>query len=291
LLTPVKPCDKVQTEHVVKYQPFLEGRTMAETGERAISRWHIVVACLAAICVIAEASTGVSKKSRSLVDCLISRKMPSTFADRAILAAADTHTAFKALGAYRGTRDQNLHLVEDLCPGQRKSSFGYGRKRPSRESYATAKSPDISWELYNTIRQAARDTARNHGLDEEKFLQLIGCESAGFDPNAKNINRDKYGRVKRDSLGRASIDRGLLQINNLAHPEVSDEDAYNWRKSLGWGARTAKVEYVAKKGEYKGQLISQAAWWYCYKKDEYLGYGIASIRAQPKTSIVASTDD
>lgn len=243
---------------------------MAETRERAISRWHIVVVSLAAICFIAEASTGVSKKSRSLVDCLISRKMPSKFADRAILAAADTHTVFKKMGEYRGTRDQNLHLVADVCP-ERNTSYGYGRGRRSRESYATRKNPGVPLDLYITIRQAARDTARNHGLDEEKFLQTIGCESDGFDPNARN------------GSNRRGVDRGIAQINSYWHKEVSDAQAYNWRWSLGWAARTMKVERVK-----NGEVFSQAAYWYCYKLPEYLAYGTASIRAKPNQNLLAS---
>lgn len=247
---------------------------MSQTRERAISRWHIVVVSLAAICFIAEASTGVSKKSRSLVDCLISRKMPSKFADRAILAAADTHTVFKKMGVeYRGTRDQNLHLVADICP-ERNSSYGYGRGRASRELYATRRNPRVPLDLYITIRQAARDTARNHGLDEEKFLQTIGCESDGFDPKARN------GRNRR------GVDRGIAQINSFYHKDVTDEQAYNWRWSLGWAARTMKVER-----KRNGEIFSQAAYWYCYKLPEYLNYGTASIRAQPKSSQFASNSD
>jgi len=233
----------------------------------------------------------------SWVDCLASLKKPNDYGSRAEMAAADTHYVMRK-APYKGTVEQNKHMLAHSCPNAnaglikkigkaaRRKASQYGLKRPSRESYATAKSPYISWELYHTIRQAIRDTARAHGVDENQALQLIGCESIGFNPKATNVSYITVNGVRI-----RTVDRGLGQINSYFHPEVTDAQAYNWRYSIGWTIRTAKVEFIPKKGKYKGELYSQAAWWICRSSPEYLDYGIASIRAQPKSSQFASNSD
>jgi len=62
--------------------------------------------------------------------------------------------------------------------------------------------------------QIIRKIAREQGIDEELAVRVAKCESS-LDEKAKHTNAD------------GSIDRGLFQINNKAHPEVSDEVAFN----------------------------------------------------------------
>lgn len=52
------------------------------------------------------------------------------------------------------------------------------------------------------------------GTSQETGLAVVAAES-GRDPNAKHINTD------------GSVDRGLWQINNVAHPDVSDATAFD----------------------------------------------------------------
>lgn len=254
----------------------------ADRGSKGNFLW-LVPLLMGGLIAVAAGSEGVSAKfsGDSWVACLISLKQPSSYAARKEMAEADTH-AIMSEGPYRGTAKQNRHMVRHSCPSARVSKSWYGRKRPSRESYAVAKSPNISASLYHEIRQAARDTARNHGLDEEKFLQTIGCESGGFYPKARNANRNRIrGRWVR------TVDRGIAQINDYYHPRVSDAQAYDWRFSLGYAARVMKVDTRLK----DGTPYSNAAQWYCYKLPEFLNYGVASMKAQPTSRVVASTSD
>ena len=52
------------------------------------------------------------------------------------------------------------------------------------------------------------------------IMQAIVMAESNGNPNAKNYNRDSSGRI-------ISTDRGLFQINDKAHPNVSDACAYN----------------------------------------------------------------
>lgn len=240
--------------------------------------WYIAAFIMGATIISAGASTPEVSQyffGDSWVKCLEHLGKPSSYAYRKTLAEADTHSVMRE-GPYRGTAKQNIHMLRHSCPKAKRSS-SYGKKK-SRESYETAKSSQITWEQYNEIAQAVRDTARRHGVDEKKALQIFGCES-GFYPRAHNAKN------------RRGVDRGIAQINSYHHPDVTDEQAYNWRWSIGWAIRNMKVEFVPKKGKYKGQLYSRAAWWVCWSDAAHLGYGIASIRAKPNTSVVASISD
>lgn len=57
-----------------------------------------------------------------------------------------------------------------------------------------------------------RRVALEMGVDPELAVRVARCES-NLDPKARNVNSPD------------SIDRGIFQINNKWHPEVSDEQA------------------------------------------------------------------
>jgi len=52
------------------------------------------------------------------------------------------------------------------------------------------------------------------GTSQEEGIAVVAAES-GRDPNAKHVNAD------------GSVDRGLWQINNVAHPDVTDATAFD----------------------------------------------------------------
>lgn len=60
-------------------------------------------------------------------------------------------------------------------------------------------------------------------------------------PNATGFNKS------------GSIDRGIAQINNQAHPEVSDAEAYNPRFAIHWAAAYDAALYQ-RCGSYAGAL-------------------------------------
>jgi len=66
----------------------------------------------------------------------------------------------------------------------------------------------------NTIAEIIRKVAENKGIDPELAVRVADCES-GLNPAAVNLNKD------------GSKDRGLYQINDKWHPEVSDKIAFD----------------------------------------------------------------
>lgn len=65
-----------------------------------------------------------------------------------------------------------------------------------------------------TIEDIISYTAKEEGVDPDLAIRVAKCES-GLDTKAININTD------------GSKDRGLFQINDKWHPEVSDEQAFD----------------------------------------------------------------
>ncbi|MCK4415505.1 MAG: transglycosylase SLT domain-containing protein [Candidatus Eisenbacteria sp.] len=69
-----------------------------------------------------------------------------------------------------------------------------------------------------TVEEAIKRIANDEGVDPNLAVRVAKCES-GLDPGAININP------------RGSRDRGLFQINDRWHPEVSDECAFDVERS------------------------------------------------------------
>jgi hypothetical protein len=66
-----------------------------------------------------------------------------------------------------------------------------------------------------SIEQTIRKIAKEEGVDPDLAVRVAKCENAKLDPKAINVNKD------------GSKDRGLFQINDKWHPEVSDEQAFD----------------------------------------------------------------
>ena len=65
-----------------------------------------------------------------------------------------------------------------------------------------------------TVEAQIRTIATQNGIDPDLAVRVAKCES-NFNPKAININTD------------GSEDRGLFQINNKFHPEVTDAQAFD----------------------------------------------------------------
>lgn len=65
-----------------------------------------------------------------------------------------------------------------------------------------------------TVEAHIRTIATQNGIDPELAIRVAKCES-NLDPQAINVNTDN------------SIDRGLYQINNKYHPEVTSAQAFD----------------------------------------------------------------
>lgn len=99
-----------------------------------------------------------------------------------------------------------------------------------------------------TIQETITYIAKKECVDPELCIRVARCES-GLNPTARNTNAD------------GSIDRGLFQINNKYHPEISDADADDVVKATQFFCRA-----------YKNKNLS---WWSASKKcwdiDKLLG--------------------
>jgi len=65
------------------------------------------------------------------------------------------------------------------------------------------------------MEQIIRWVAKEEGIDPDLAVRVARCENQKLDPKAVNINKD------------GSRDRGLFQINDKWHPEVTDEQAFD----------------------------------------------------------------
>jgi hypothetical protein len=65
------------------------------------------------------------------------------------------------------------------------------------------------------MEQIIRWVAKEEGIDPDLAVRVARCENPKLDPKAVNINKD------------GSRDRGLFQINDKWHPEVTDEQAFD----------------------------------------------------------------
>lgn len=76
--------------------------------------------------------------------------------------------------------------------------------------------------VQETVEEQIRRIAKEQGFQWPEYLvRLAHCESR-FDPNATNDN------------GYYGLDRGLFQINNFFHSEVTDEQAFDLEWSTKW---------------------------------------------------------
>jgi len=69
--------------------------------------------------------------------------------------------------------------------------------------------------LEQTTEEIIKWIAKEESVDPDLALRVAKCENPKLDPKAIKINTD------------GSKDRGLFQINNKWHPEVSDEKAFD----------------------------------------------------------------
>lgn len=112
------------------------------------------------------------------------------------------------------------------------------------------------------------------GESQANGLAVIACES-GRDPAAKNTNNPD-----------GSTDRGLWQINSAAHPEVTDDCAYDSTGVCSTGAAFK----ISNSGTDFGP-------WVCYSKGEYEAHMEAArvaldakARLQAKDAAIAALD-
>jgi len=84
-----------------------------------------------------------------------------------------------------------------------------------------------------SIEEIIKYIARNEGIDPSLALRVAKCENSKLDPKAINTNSD------------GSRDRGIFQINEKWHPEISDEDAFDPATSTKFFCRRVKEGFLS----------------------------------------------
>jgi soluble lytic murein transglycosylase-like protein len=123
----------------------------------------------------------------------------------------------------------------------------------------------------------AEKASAQYGLPAGLLEGLIHVES-GWDPQA----------VGRNTNG--SVDRGIVQINNRAHPEVSDQQAYDPAQAIPWAAAYLRQLYQSC-GSWTGALAAYNSG-RCSGDPGYVGAVLSAARqygyGSPSARVVAS---
>lgn len=85
-----------------------------------------------------------------------------------------------------------------------------------------------------TIEGMIRSKAHSNNLDEEKIIFVARCESQ-IEPRSIGD-----GHLTCSRTGEQVSSRGIWQINNCAHPEISDEQAFDPMWSTDWAMEVFK---------------------------------------------------
>lgn len=88
------------------------------------------------------------------------------------------------------------------------------------------------------------NSAKENNIHPAILASLLFSES-GFRPNAINYNRDINGQVVANNY-----DRGIAQINSVAHPDVTDDQAYDPSFAIPYAARLLS-SYIKQTGSAK----------------------------------------
>jgi len=83
-----------------------------------------------------------------------------------------------------------------------------------------------------SIEETIRTIAKAEGVDPDLAVRVARCES-NLDPKAVNINKD------------GSKDRGIFQINNKYHPQVTDEMAFDPVKATLYFCERVKAGFLS----------------------------------------------
>jgi hypothetical protein len=84
-----------------------------------------------------------------------------------------------------------------------------------------------------TIEEIIKMVATEEGIDPSLALRVAKCENQELNSKAKNINTD------------GSIDRGIYQINDKWHKEVSDEQAFDPYFSTKFFCKRVKEGFIS----------------------------------------------
>lgn len=91
----------------------------------------------------------------------------------------------------------------------------------------TSQSAPLIYERPLSVKEIIIKESIKQGVDPKLALAIATCESS-LKPTATNINKD------------GTRDRGVFQINDYWHPNVSDDMAYDPVRSTEWAVKKLK---------------------------------------------------
>jgi len=101
-----------------------------------------------------------------------------------------------------------------------------------------------------TIREYAKSVALDHGLNVEKFLEVIHCES-GWQADVQSRHRYTKDNPEWGVLaGDQELSFGIVQIHLPSHPTITKEQAKNPQWAINWMADR--------------WVEGKQSWWSCY---------------------------
>lgn len=131
-------------------------------------------------------------------------------------------------------------------------------KEPEKVQFVEVKTaqPKHSKEEPKTVEDIIRGIARSNNLNEDKVLFIAKCESQ-LEPSMLGD-----GHLMCTRTGKPMRSRGVWQINECYHPEVSDKQAFDPEWATNWAAGMFKKgtdtrEWLLCSRKYAKTVISE----------------------------------
>jgi len=135
-----------------------------------------------------------------------------------------------------------------------------GEVEPETVQYIEVKTsvPKTEGEIPQTVEDIVRKLARSSNLDEDKVVFIAKCESQ-LEPKTLG---DGHLTCKR--TGEPMRSRGIWQINECYHPEVSDKQAFDPEWATNWAIKkfkkgTDSKEWLLCSRKYAKKVASEIA--------------------------------
>lgn len=127
----------------------------------------------------------------------------------------------------QAARNNPMKINPQSQPMQSQPSFIPQAQAAGQNPFADFTTAKVSPQYAGLIAHSAQQ----NGVDPNIFASLLFSEH-GFQPTGVSYNRDSKGKIIP-----GNYDRGIAQINSVAHPEVSDQQANDPNFAIPYAAR------------------------------------------------------
>jgi hypothetical protein len=115
---------------------------------------------------------------------------------------------------------------------------------PTPQPFADFKTAKVPAQFQDLISNSAQQA----GVDPNVFASVLFSEHSFIADNNKTPSYDKYGNF-------AGYDRGIAQINSMAHPDVTDEQAFDPNFAIPYAANLLK-SYIDQSGSLQRGILA-----------------------------------